>query len=396
MINEQKYILYIGGFELPDKNAAAQRVIANAKILTELDYKVILIGTDKTIDNSTPFLETKMEYEGFIYYSVNYPKTIFEWISHLTTIKSIHQFDDQSISHIIAYNYPGLSLVRLQKYCKKKNILLLADCTEWYEAKGNFVFSLIKGLDVYIRMKIVQPKLDGLIVISDYLYDYYKTKVKNIVNIPPLVDVSMEKWKGLDHRIDKNLVNLVYAGSPGGQKDRLDKVVSALEKLREQGTVNFFFNIIGLTLEDYTKIYGTGSLPHSFEAFIGFKGKLPHLIVLKEVAKSSYQIFLRDNNLTNTAGFPTKFVEAISAGTPVLANSSSNISEYLIAGKTGFLLNSNSEVNLVRDLDVAINKGEDVISGMKSYCAESAMFDYRRYLETFRLFFDRLNSKNNR
>ena len=29
-------IIYIGGFELPDKDAAAQRLVANAKIFKEL------------------------------------------------------------------------------------------------------------------------------------------------------------------------------------------------------------------------------------------------------------------------------------------------------------------------------------------------------------------------
>ena len=33
-----KSILYLGGFELPDKNAAAQRVMANAKLLREMGF----------------------------------------------------------------------------------------------------------------------------------------------------------------------------------------------------------------------------------------------------------------------------------------------------------------------------------------------------------------------
>ena len=33
-------IIYIGGFELPDKNAAAHRVLNNAKIIRELGYEV--------------------------------------------------------------------------------------------------------------------------------------------------------------------------------------------------------------------------------------------------------------------------------------------------------------------------------------------------------------------
>ena len=39
-----KTIVYIGGFELPDKNAAAQRVISNAKIFRKLGYHVIYVG----------------------------------------------------------------------------------------------------------------------------------------------------------------------------------------------------------------------------------------------------------------------------------------------------------------------------------------------------------------
>jgi glycosyltransferase involved in cell wall biosynthesis len=57
---------------------------------------------------------------------------------------------------------------------------------------------------------------------------------------------------------------------------------------------------------------------------------------LNEINKAEYVVFIRDVNLTNVAGFPTKFVEAISCGTPVLSNSTSNIDEYLITGKTGF------------------------------------------------------------
>ena len=38
-------ILYVGNFELPDKNAAAHRVVNNAKIFRELGYRVALLGT---------------------------------------------------------------------------------------------------------------------------------------------------------------------------------------------------------------------------------------------------------------------------------------------------------------------------------------------------------------
>ena len=42
-----KKILYIGGFELPDKNAAAQRVVGNSYILKNLGYEIIFLKKKK-------------------------------------------------------------------------------------------------------------------------------------------------------------------------------------------------------------------------------------------------------------------------------------------------------------------------------------------------------------
>lgn len=44
---EKRTILYV---ELPDKNAAAQRVLSVAKIFKSIGYNVIFLGIDKTID----------------------------------------------------------------------------------------------------------------------------------------------------------------------------------------------------------------------------------------------------------------------------------------------------------------------------------------------------------
>ena len=44
MIMREEVILYIGGFQLPDKNAAALRVMSNAKAFRELGYTVVFIN----------------------------------------------------------------------------------------------------------------------------------------------------------------------------------------------------------------------------------------------------------------------------------------------------------------------------------------------------------------
>jgi hypothetical protein len=76
----QKTILYIGGFELPDRNAAAQRVIANAKILSALGFKVVLIGLDKSIKTNKFVVDNYNTFEGFTYYNLKYPVSLYEWL----------------------------------------------------------------------------------------------------------------------------------------------------------------------------------------------------------------------------------------------------------------------------------------------------------------------------
>lgn len=379
-----KKILYIGGFELPDKNAAAQRVIANAKLLHEICEEVVLAGVSKD-ENQTEFLSEQESFEGILYYNVKYPKGYKAWLHYIATIEYIIKLiDKHQITHVIAYNYPGFALYRLHKVCKERGVKLLSDCTEWYEVGGNSIRGIIKRIDVSLRMNVVQPKLDGLIVISDFLFDFYKGKVDNIINIPPLVDLSMKKWniEVIDNK--ENGINLIYAGSPGGgQKDRLDLIIDSLQRVIEDTTLKITFTVIGITKEQYKANFKNKNNHFArLDNFVDFKGRLPHLEVLSQVKSSDYQVFVRDKNLTTSAGFPTKYVEAISCGTPVLTNSSSSIINFYQEGKTGFLLDNSSSDNLVISFKEILTK-EINTQSMKEYCKNSKMFDISNFKSQF-------------
>lgn len=94
-------------------------------------------------------------------------------------------------------------------------------------------------------------------------------------------------------------------------------------------------------------------------------------------------LFLREDNLVNNAGFPTKFVEAITAGTPVLTNSTSNIKDYLLIGKYGYILNSKSNTDLKMDLIEALNQTSEHIEKMKVECSHSQLFNYKNFISSF-------------
>lgn len=373
---------------MPDRNAAAQRVMGNAKAFRELGYDTFFVGLSK--DNES--CNVVGEYEGFKYTNFNYPESSKDWFSYLTSIKQYNKYLDKQPDIIIAYNFPSMSLDKLYRYCVNNNIKLIADCTEWYEATGNVVFRLVKSLDTWYRMKKVHPKLDGLIAISDYLYDFYEPKMGNVVNIPPLVDLEMNKWKFIKetYLVDDDKIRIIYAGSPGkGNKDRLDLIFEALSQIKKGNNINFIFNVIGITKEQYLNIFDA-PIPDNLINNVCFKGRLSHNNTINEVKNSHFYLFVRENNLTNRAGFPTKFSESISCGTPVITNSSSNIKQYVVDGINGFIIDNFSLEELNQLLNKILTLPKSQIILMKKNCNQSHLFDYKNYLSKFERLLNKL------
>lgn len=380
-----KNVLYIGGFELPDKNAAAQRVIANAKILRDLGFNVYFIGINRCIDKAVPILDTKKEYYDFTCYSIPYPHVLSDWIMYLTSIRYIYKINLQNIDLIIVYNFPTIALFKLYKYAMRNKIKIIADVTEWYGLTGSFVFKILKYIDTELRMRFMHCKLNGVIAISRYLYDYYSYKGCRTLLLPPLVDKMDDKWSYVSSKKEDNIIYIVYAGSPGsGNKDKLDKIIKGLDYVERKKECKIRLNVIGITKDEYKKVF------NDFEEydFVNFLGRLSHVKTITQIKDSDFLIFVRDNNLVNTAGFPTKFVEAISCGIPVLTNVTSNIGDYVVEGQNAYLLDMTNE-NVFNDtLYHAITMGKSHIKEMKKYCQKSTIFDYRNYIIHFKSFLD--------
>lgn len=387
-----KNVLYVGGFKLPDKNAAAQRVMANGLLFMKSGYNVyyIDINTDKVI--SDDFLEN--EFEGFKYFvkSQPYPKNKKEWFSYITDIsfvkKSI-EFDlNLKPDIIIVYNYPAISLLRLISYCKNKKIKLIADVTEWYLPQGNLLFKIVKGFDSYLRMRFLHKKLNGIIVISKFLQNYYKDR--NIVFLPPLINKKSKKWEKSEVS-DTEKLNLIYVGDVShGNKDKLDIIINSLNRIKNH-VQDFKFTIVGATKSQYIEVFGDKSLPSITDDYLVFLERQPHEKVIEKIKNADYTIFLRSNNLSNRAGFPTKFVESLACGTPVITNASSNISDFLVESETGFLLSSIKNNEIDASLKIILNISKTHIVKMKDKSHEFNRFHYEEYFQDFKFFINNIN-----
>lgn len=372
-------LLYVGGFELPDRDAAAQRVLSNGKLLRELGYTVVFCGDDPSPGASDDFVRAE-DCHGFPVYQKRKGHSLHDWARQLADISALRRLMCETVGRpdaILLYNHPAAAMSRLRRYCRANRIRLLADCTEWYVAQGNPLYRLVKNTDTRWRMQGLQPRLDGVIAISRYLYDYYVPQVPTLL-LPPLVDLEDPKWSPFTE-VQGDTCRLLYAGSPGrGQKDRLATVLQALSLLGDR--VRYHLDILGLTEEEFRQGFGWGeaALPPA----VAFHGRVPHVQAIRQIAGAHFTLFIRESNLVTTAGFPTKFVESISAGTPVLTNLSSNLADYLVEGKNGYALDISSVESLAQSLQHALSLGAGQVNAMKRYCRESRCFDYRQFLNS--------------
>lgn len=371
-------IIYIGNFELPDKNAAAHRVVNNAKALRELGFNVILMDTRR--DNGDSILDSKSECFGFVTYSMKHNNKRFYSISDFISVYNSFQ---NPIYAVVAYNYPGIALGRLLHFCRKNGIKLYADCTEWYGFVGiNPFVKIITGIDSFIRMELVQPRVDGMIAISRYLEDYYKKKVKTIC-VPPLTDLDDDKW--CEHSVTNNeKMQILYAGSPGKHKDKLNKIIESIYDAQLDSIV---FRIIGITKEQFLEYYPEDEhIIKDLDNIVIFMGRQPHDLVIHYLKQSDFSMFYREITRVTMAGFPTKFSEAITCGTPVITNRTSDLAEYLREGENGYWID-----DIKKDVAKLFKSGKTIRCKNNVDCT---IFDYRNYIEIIStLFADGTSSK---
>lgn len=368
-----KSILYIGGFELPDNNAAAQRVLSNAKLLREIGYDVNFIGISKDISSA------KLVVDGFGSHPIPYPSSTIQWVHHVLTFIDTDIILRYKPSHVILYNFPAIASLRILIFCHRHGIKVIHDTTEWESNSGWSPASLIRKLDVNLRMRYCLKKMDGIIAISRYLYNYYKSYT-NTVLVPPTVDLNDRKF----HRdrvlaASNNLRKLVYAGSPGlsPSKDRLDYIIEEVNNFS-----NIQLDIVGISKEQFLQIFGVNL---KIGKNVVFHGRRTHAEAIGFVCNADFQFLIREQTLKNMAGFPTKFVESMSCCTPIIATLTSNIGDYIQDGINGLVVSEKCPLKEV--LQKVVSMSVDEIVNMKKSCKTFDGFDYHRYKDDFKILF---------
>lgn len=325
-MKETKKIIYIGNIDFTKSNAALERVLSIVDILIRNNFECIICGFGEestklnTLDNYTLFMTKK-------------PNSIFEWIKYLLNSSRFKDLinDGDEVTFIL-YNLPSLLMISIMLKFKKQS-KILSDVTEWYSITGiSFFKSLVKKIDIDIRMKLLNKKANGLIVISDLLYNFYSEN--NTIIIPPLVrcEENLLAKDNLNY-IKFNKTNFIYNGFPGYDKDRLDLILDALNIIYIKDPQKFDlinFNIIGIEVDEYKELYPESKyILNNLLNNVTFHGIQSHKYSIEYLNQSDYLFLIRNSSLKNNAGFPMKFSESRVYGTPVIYSEFSDLRKYV-------------------------------------------------------------------
>lgn len=395
----KKKIFYLGNFSFPYGNASGARVLGNGFLFKEIGYEVLYVGVDSNINSALNLEGTLKEYKGFKYYNLPYPIGINGWLSYRERFFEVKELlEKHSPDIVILYGSPTLSIFGklILNWSRKNKIICLTDCVDWLSSgTGSFIHRTVKLLDNSYQKQILNAQTDGVITISSYLSDYYKNRKQKTVIIPPLIDPA--KYKNLDFQRDKdNKIKLIYVGQPFATdgrkvkeksfKDRLDKVINILFLLQD---FDFVFNIYGINKIEYLRIIPEQEEKlEKLEERVIFHGKIKNEDVIKKIAESHFTIFFREKNRMTSAGFPTKFVETVSCGTPIITTNTSDLEDYIQEGENGFFIDLGDQEKALKKMEFIFKLDMVYIYNMKKTSKMLKTFEYKNFIGKLKPFME--------
>jgi len=229
----------------------------------------------------------------------------------------------------------------------------------------------------------------NIIVISQLFLEMYRTFACRVTLIPPLVDFSDDKWYSKPIIMKNNKRRrLIYAGTLG-KKDVILPLIRALNLINKD-RVLIELILVGVSCTEELLI--NSIIDSKLETFVINIGRIEMRDVSKYYKSSDFSILLRPDKKYANYGFPTKLVESLANGIPIIVNETSDIGKYITSGVNGFLLTDISIESIIKVLEQVINTADSQILQMKCNPFESAKnyFDYNNYADSLHKFFEEI------
>lgn len=363
-----KKILYIGQIAI-EGSASCTHVRNRARFFNNIGYEVY--GLSECPKNECDKVEDT-DFLKYVYMKPFHGKGKVRgagWIAD--QFLGIHTYNEiiralKFISPDIIILYELNSIVveeRIRAYCKKHNIRLIIEVTEWMEVENRKEIAT-RGIvwQKDIQKRYIDKRCGNIIAISEFLYEHYRNQGCNVIKLPPLVYDFADKDQIFRDRdvVKLHQVKLVFAGTTDF-KDYLEPMLKAIRKINNN-EIKIIFDVVGPSPDAIESMLECSS-PTQYG--INCYGRLSHENTLSIVRKADFSVLMRENKRYAKAGVSTKFVEAMSLAVPSICTAVGGTDAFVSDGVDGILIKDNSVHEVLDKLVQIVNMDSSKILQMK-------------------------------
>lgn len=415
------WIAYVGPIDFPEGGAATRRVLGISQSLRDAGYRVTVVSgylSANRLEGESVSIEQGIESVQVNERSAEHLPKWLRFARYFTMgQRSRCWFEQQPEWPKVIIVYSGYSpyLLAFTRWAKKRGIKIVFDAVEWYAAESWLGFITSPYLmNTELAMRYLIPKTDGVICISRALQSYYEGKQVATVRVPPTVNILPKSRADTGHTPDIDSValaigngpiRLVYAGTPG-KKDRLDKIAIAVQNLNSKQNTKGLesrqcaieLHVVGMNEVEFINYMeqspesGAWDQQLLITAGLVCHGQIPHAAVKIIIQQSHYSIFIREVNRVNTFGFPTKYVESLAFGCPVITNITSDLGQFHNA-KAGIVVSGTEIADIQSGLmhAISLSASQYCFQRKQAYLAAIKYFDAAKYAKPLKQFIERLS-----
>lgn len=388
---------YIVTFEpFPNGMAASNRILHYGKGLVYAGGECqVVVGQRTEFIGKNRNIESKGEYQsvpfiypsGHIYRSKSFIKRRIDDI--WDTILLLHYIflNLKKNDTILLFTSKICVSITLQIICSIKNVKIIRELCELPFATQNDNY--LNNIKRYFFEKIVLPKFDGVIAISQALKEYALQFIPaaKIIKIPILIDAN-EYDNVVPYKHERP-----YIFHGGTMYERKDAIVS---------TIKGYVEAMKSLSEPVDFILAGPESPHKDELIsilsensllsrVHFIGQLKHDDVLAYQKGAILSILNKNDNAQNRNGFSTKLGDILLAETPVITTTVGEANNFLEDGISAFIIEPHNPSLIAQQIVRALSDEKLRVSvglGGKQVAIDS--FDYKKQGVILSAFFKNL------
>ncbi|MDO9254594.1 MAG: glycosyltransferase family 4 protein [Bacteroidales bacterium] len=386
-------IIFVSSGQYPNGGAATNRHLAYAKGLVELGYEVEFVLLVEQKWNEQEILDQGIKFtcvpEGLQNKSSKIAKFKLFYntiVKANKIILSAHQ--KQKISSLILLDTRIEILIPLINNAKKLGIKVFHERTEYPFIYGGK--TIIGKLVLFIYLKFVLQKFDGLYVINNALKKYFLELTKNkieIIVINMIVDSS--RFEIAKNKSTDSLKKITYCGSIEGDKDGIPILIESFSLIAKEFPLARLQLITASRNPIIRQSMFILAQKYGIVDRFSIRGPLDRNQIPRELCDSDILALSRPDNAQAEGGFPTKLGEYLATGNPVVITNVGEINLFLSDGLNAFVAEPNSAEKFADKLrEALLSKKADQI-GIEGRKLVYNAFNYLQQAKILADFFEK-------